>query len=322
VTVALISVVVGVGLSLLARAAFGSGQRLREHHRQRALLAELQDPRPVGESTPSRDPRRAFTEAAVDLAANALARFDPKGALAASLERARIPVRPGEYVVVSAALSFIAAAFVLAVTHAWALVVLAVILCAAGSSFYVRRRVRKTRTAFEDQLPGALSLIASSMSAGHTFLRAIQMMCEESDPPLADEFAQVVAETRLGDPLVSALQRMAERVAIRDVDWIVQAIRIQQTVGGRLAEVLHTLADFIRSRDEVRREVSVLTAEGRMSAWVLASLAPFLILMIQVVNPGYLAPLLQGWGLITLGLSGASIVAGILVIFRMVRIDV
>ena len=88
-------------------------------------------------------------------------------------------------------------------------------------------------------------------------------MCEEAEPPISEEFARVVSETQLGDPLVDALERMAHRLDVCDVDWVVQAIRIQQTVGGKLAELLHTLADFIRAREEIRREIDVLTAEGK-----------------------------------------------------------
>ena len=187
---------------------------------------------------------------------------------------------------------------------------------------YPKFKLRRRRRAFEAQLPGALSLIASSIAAGHTFLRAIQMMCEESDPPMSEEFARVVYETRLGDPVVDALGRMAARLEIKDLQWVVQAIRIQQTVGGKLADLLHTLADFIRAREEVRREVSVLTAEGRISAYVLGALPIGLLFVMQVINPGYLQPLLHGGGLLVLAATGLSVVTGVAVILRMVKIEV
>ena len=95
----------------------------------------------------------------------------------------------------------------------------------------------------------------------------------------------MVNETQLGGPLVDALDRMAARLDVRDVAWVVQAIRIQQQVGGKLADLLHTLADFIRAREEVRREVDVLTAEGRISAWVLGALPVFLLVAISAMNP-------------------------------------
>jgi tight adherence protein B len=187
---------------------------------------------------------------------------------------------------------------------------------------FLRWRITRRRNAFEAQIPDALTLIASSLSAGHTFLRAVQMMTEESEPPLAEEFNRLVSETRLGDPIVDSLARMAARLEIRDLDWIVQAIRIQQTVGGKLADVLHTLADFIRARQEVRREVQVLTAEGRISAYVLAGLAPFLLLVMQMTNAAYLAPMLHGAGLLVLIGTGVFMAIGTLIIFRMVKIEV
>ena len=147
-------------------------------------------------------------------------------------------------------------------------------------------------------------------------------MCEEAEPPISEEFARVVSETQLGDPLIDALERMAARLDIRDVDWVVQAIRIQQTVGGRLADLLHTLADFIRAREEVRRDVAVLTAEGRISAYVLTALAPFMFLAIQVVSPDYMKPMFSGMGLIVLAATTLLMAVGSVVIFRMCKIEV
>jgi len=191
-----------------------------------------------------------------------------------------------------------------------------------GAAAYPRVKIKRRRKAFEAQLPEALSLIASSLSAGHTFLRAIQMMTEEAEPPLAEEFARVVYETRLGDPVVDALDRMAIRLEVPDLRWVVQAIRIQQTVGGKLADLLHTLADFIRGREEIRREINVLTAEGRISAWVLGGMPVLLLIAINVLNPEYSAPLFRGWGYMVLALTGASIAVGVAFILRMVKIEV
>ena len=175
---------------------------------------------------------------------------------------------------------------------------------------------------FEAQFPDALTLIASSLSAGHTFLRSIQMMCEEAPAPLSEEFSRVVSETQLGDPLVDALERMGQRIDMRDVDWVVQAIRIQQQVGGRLADLLHTLADFIRAREEIRREVDVLTAEGRISAYVLGGLPVFLFIAICVISPSYMDPMFEGWGpFVLLGAAGWAAM-GFAFILRMVKIEV
>jgi tight adherence protein B len=259
---------------------------------------------------------------AARFAAGVVDRVDRERSLRRALDNARVPLRPGEFVVVTVAAGLTLSAAMLAATRSWAMALLGPLVAGLVAGQFVRRRIKKRKRDFMAQLPDALSLIASSLSAGHTFLRAIQMMCEESGPPLSDEFLRVVVETRLGDPVVDALDRMAQRLQLRDVDILVQAIRIQQTVGGKLADLLHTLADFIKARDEVRREVQVLTAEGRMSAYVLAGLVPFLFVVIQVLNPAYIRPLYSGWGLIVLGSSVGSVVVGMLVILKMVRIDI
>ncbi|HEV3225917.1 MAG TPA: type II secretion system F family protein [Acidimicrobiales bacterium] len=248
--------------------------------------------------------------------------LDEKGSLATKLEQSRVPLRPGEYVVVVIAGGSVLGAFGWAITSQWFVGLVGVAFSVVLANAYLNRRITKRRKRFEEQFPDALSLIASSLSAGHTFLRAIQMMCEESEPPLAEEFARVVNETQLGDPVVDALDRMSQRLDVRDVEWVVQAIRIQQNVGGKLADLLHTLADFIRAREEIRREVDVLTAEGRISAWVLGALPVFLLVAISTLNPGYMNSMFQGWGFVWLAGSAISVAAGVMVIQRMVKLDV
>ena len=319
------------GTVLFAMLAVGGGLAIvvvgilyRARERQKALRALLD--LPYGENdveiSDVADGYSPLVEGTIELAGKMVDQFDSKGSLTASLERARVPLRPGEFAVVTAAGGIVAGALLMALTGSWVFGVLGLGLCPVGGTLFVRRRIAKRREAIEEALPDALALIASSLSAGHTFLRSIQMMCEEAPPVLAEEFGRVVAETRLGDPVTDALARMAQRLQIRDLDWVVQAIRIQQTVGGRLSELLHTLAEFIRAREEVRREVAVLTAEGRMSAWVLSALAPLMLLVIQFISPEYMAPMLRGWGLVILAITGGMVAAGSLIIFRMTKIEV
>jgi tight adherence protein B len=311
--------VVGGGLVL---AALVIAWLVRARRRERALV-EILD-LPYGE----RDvPIEALTErglvaGTVSVAGKMVDQLDSGGSLKAQLEEAHIHLRPGEFVIVALATGLAMGAVLTGITGEWLFGVMGLLAGPLGGLAFLKNKVRSRRNAFAEQLPDALSLIASSLSAGHTFLRAIQMMCEESEPPLSEEFARVVSETRLGDSLVDALDRMAKRLQIRDLDWVVQAIRIQQTVGGKLADLLHTLADFIRAREEVRREVQVLTAEGRISAWVLGGLPLFLLLAIQVIDPEYMKPMYQGWGVAVLAATAASVGAGTAVIFRMVKIEV
>ena len=310
---------VGGGLALLA-----VGVLSRVYEREEAL-ADILD-LPWGERdidlAAAIDHHSTLVETTVGAAGKVIERLDAKGSLLTLLEQARLPIRPGEFVLFVIAAGVVFGAFVAAITTS----VIFGLLGAAASPFlgvaYLRQRVSRRKRRFEEQFPDALTLIASSLAAGHTFLRAIQMMCEEAEPPISEEFARVVSETQLGDPLVDALGRMAERLDMRDLDWVVQAIRIQQTVGGKLADLLHTLADFIRAREEIRREVDVLTAEGKISAYVLGALPVFLAVFLQVSNPSYLEPMLRGWGIVWLGGAAASIAMGMALILRMVKLEV
>jgi tight adherence protein B len=263
-----------------------------------------------------------FGNAAVSLAGRLVSQLDAQGALAASLERARIPLRAGEYAIVASCGSIVGGLLFGAITANGILGVVSFMCVAFVAAKFPAFRIARRRKALGRQLPDALSLIASSLAAGHTFLRSIQMMCEEADPPLSEEFGRVVFEVRLGAPLVDALDRMAERSGLGDMKWVVQAIRIQQTVGGKLADLLHTLADFMRAREEVRREVDVLTAEGRVSAWILGAMPVLLLFAISVMSPGYAQPLFHGAGLIALAFTGASILMGVAIIRKMVRIEI
>jgi len=308
------------GLAIMVAA--GVSQRREERRNNDELVGMT--PTSTGQKGVS-DGEEAFeaiTGRAVNLAGQVVDRVDRGQLLGQMLERARIPLRPGEFVIVVASGVLGVAALVMFVSHSTLLAAAAALGAALVAGHLLKRRVAKRRRAFGAQLPDALSLVASSLTAGHTFLRAIQMMCQESQPPMSEEFALVVAECSLGDPVVDALGRMAARLQIRDMDMVVQAMRIQQTVGGRLADLLHTLADVIRARDEVRREIQVLTAEGRISAYVLAGLVPFIFLAMEALNPVYVEPLHHGWGLYLLIGCGASVVAGLAVILRMVKIKI
>jgi len=315
-TAFLAMLLVGAGLSMVAVGVLGRVYRREEE------LAQILD-LPWGEQdvelqavTQRRSP---IVENTVGAAGALVDSFDAKGSLLAKLERSRVPLRPGELVVVTIAGGLVGGAVIAAATSNVLFGIAGVLAAPFVANAYLDRTIRNRRKRFEEQFPEALTLIASSLSAGHTFLRSIQMMTQEAGGPLAEEFGRVVSETELGDPLLDALQRMADRLDMRDVDWVVQAIRIQQTVGGKLADLLHTLADFIRAREEIRREIDVLTAEGRVSAFVLGGMPVALLGFISVVNPEYMEPMYQGWGWVWLGIAGLITVVSIGIILRMVN---
>jgi len=288
-------------------------------------LAEILD-LPYGEhDVPAEavaESRALFLEPGIKAVTGALERMNLAERISGELARARIPLRPGEFVIAAAASGVFGSLF------AWLLTGRVVIAAAAFVALpfvawrIVLMKVAKRKVAFERQLPEALSLVAGSLEAGHTFLHAVEMMVEESEPPLSEEFDRVLSETRLGDPLMDALDRMADRIQLPDFAWVIQAIRIQQTVGGKLAELLSTLADFMRSREEIRREVRVLTAEGRLSGNILGALPLFFVFIMQILNPGWLKPMFQGWGPVVLGAAATSVVIGVTIIRKMARVEV
>ena len=239
------------------------------------------------------------------------------------LEQANFPLKSGEFVVVTA-LAAVGGA-VLATLLSQPLPMVFVIAAGSGAVPYVllvlaqRRKDAKLRA----QLPDVLTIMASSLRAGHSFLQALDTVSKEIDEPAATEFTRVVAEIRLGRPAEDALWAMGERIASEDFKWAVLAINIQREVWGNLAEILDTVADTIREREKIRRDVDTLTMEGRLSAYVLIAL-PFAIAgYMTLVNPDYIGLLFTtGIGLVLLVVAGALMVGGYVWMRKVIKIDV
>jgi tight adherence protein B len=149
----------------------------------------------------------------------------------------------------------------------------------------------RRRKAFLSQLPDTLQLLASSLRAGYSLVQGLDAVAEEVADPTGRELRRVVLETRLGRDMELALEDLARRMHSQDFDWVVMAIRIQREVGGNLAELLTSVAETMISRERLRREVSSLTAEGRLSAIVVGALPLVIGAAIMVLNPGYIEKL-------------------------------
>jgi tight adherence protein B len=208
-------------------------------------------------------------------------------ALDAKLDQADLKLSAQEAVLFSA--TGIVLAFVVGLLAGGPLVALALVIVFALLPFALLNQVAaRRRKAFLSQLPDTLQLLASSLRAGYSLLQGLDSVAEEVDDPTGRELRRVVLETRLGRDMELALEDVGRRMQSRDFDWVVMAIRIQREVGGNMAEVLTSVAETIISRERLRREVSSLTAEGRLSAIVVGAL-PFLIgVAIAVINPGYM----------------------------------
>ncbi|GAA4106126.1 type II secretion system F family protein [Enteractinococcus coprophilus] len=176
---------------------------------------------------------------------------------------------------------------------------------------FIGLRVSKRQHHFADQLEDSLLLIASSLRAGHSLPQALASLAEEAESPTAEEFTRVVNETRVGRDLGEALETTAERMDSEDFTWVTQAIEINREVGGNLAEVLDGVAGTIRQRNEVRRQVATLSAEGRLSAVILMVLPFGVGGFLLLTNPSYLAPFVESpIGYMLLVISALLLVVG------------
>ena len=206
---------------------------------------------------------------------------------AAALERAGMTMRLPDFVLV-VGLATVAGG-VLGVALGGLLP--ALLLAAAaplGAKLLLKFRAGRRQAAFADQLDDSLQLMAGSLRAGHSLLRAVDSVSQEAAAPTSEEFSRIVNETRVGRDLNDALDEVAARMGSDDFVWVAQAIAIHREVGGNLAEVLDAVGHTIRERNAIRRQVKALSAEGKLSAIVLMALPFGVTGFISMTNPAYI----------------------------------
>lgn len=256
---------------------------------------------------------------ATNAAEKGLSKGDRRTALNKSLEQAAINLRPGEFIVMTACIAVTALVVGRLLSGMLVGVVFAVVSVLATRAF-VNFKAGRRRSKFANQLSDTLQLLAGSLRAGYSVMQAVDAVSREAESPTAEEFRRLVVETRLGRDLTEALHSMRERVGNEDFEWVVQAIGINREVGGDLAEVLDTVGHTIRERNQIRRQVKALSAEGKLSAIVLVALPFGVGFMIMLTNPSYLAVLTQslvGW--IMLGTAAVMLMIGTFWLTKIVK---
>ncbi|WP_298816852.1 type II secretion system F family protein [Chloroflexus sp.] len=158
-------------------------------------------------------------------------------------------------------------------------------------NIYVSLRAKQRVKAFNNQLGDVITMMANALRGGYSFLQTLDMVSREAPEPSASEFRRVVQEVGLGRSTEEALQNLLRRVPSDDLDLLITAVSIQMEVGGNLAQVLDTIGHTIRERVRIKGEISTLTAQGRISSWIITGLPIGLAMFITVVNPDYMAPL-------------------------------
>jgi tight adherence protein B len=187
----------------------------------------------------------------------------------------------------------------------------------------IDRALQRERNRFADQLPDNLQVLSSALRAGHSLVGALSVVVEDCVEPSRSEFRRVVADEQLGVPLEEALGVVARRMASTDLGQVALVSALQRETGGNTAEVLDRVAENVRGRFELRRLVKTLTAQGRMSRWIVSFLPVGLLGLITLINPEYMAPLYtHSLGRVLLVIAAVMVVGGSLVIRRIVNIKV
>ena len=192
-----------------------------------------------------------------------------------------------------------------------------------GMRFILNFRISRRRTAFSDQLPDVLQFIASSLHSGFSLAQGLDAVVREDTQPAAGEFSRALAQTRIGLLLEDALDTVADRMDSPDLRWSVIAIRIQREVGGNLAEVLGHTVETMRERASIRRHVRALSAEGRLSAYILVALPILVGGWMFIASKNYVRPLYTtGVGIGMLVFAFMMLAAGSLWMRKMVKVEV
>ncbi|MGN6243464.1 MAG: type II secretion system F family protein, partial [Motilibacteraceae bacterium] len=193
--------------------------------------------------------------------------------IALQLDRADMRLRPNEWLVLRASISVGAVALLMVLSkNLLVALVLGLALGWLGTHVYLAVRISRRLKRFEEAMPDTLQLVASSLQTGFSLPQALDAAVKDGREPIAGELGRALAEARLGAPLEDALDRVADRMDSPDFRWTVMAVRIQRQVGGNLAEVLQTTVHTMRERGYLRRQVKTLSAEGRLSAYILLAL--------------------------------------------------
>ena len=196
--------------------------------------------------------------------------------------------------------------------------------------FWLGRRKSGRLNAFNKQLPDTITLLANALRAGSSFLQAIELVVRESRPPVSTEFGRVIREVNLGLPFEQALENMVRRVRSDDLELMATAISIQHTVGGNLAEILDSIAYTIRERVRIKGEIKTLTAQQRLSGYVVGFLPIGLAGFLFVAAPNFMEPMFANppavlglpAGVVILIFGGFMMFMGFMFIRKIVDIEV
>jgi tight adherence protein B len=316
-------VAAAAGAVLLLAVAVAPRRRTDRQRREQALAAYTVTGRRRGPVTlPAPGPSQ-LTQHVLGAAEKVVAQTGSVSATAMRLDRAGLALRPHEWLVLRVGACLGVTALVALLTG-WIVrgLLIGVLVGLAGTAVYLHRRQTRRTRRFADDLPDTLQLVASSLRTGFSLPQALDSAQGGAADPMSSELGRALAATRIGSELEDELDRVADRMRSEDWRWAVMAVRIQRSVGGNLAEVLMTTVTTLRERAATRRQVAALSAEGRLSGWILLALPIGLFLLLSVIRIEYISLL---WttvlGMVMLAVSVVLMGIGGFWMSRLVKVD-
>ena len=261
---------------------------------------------------------------AVELAGRVVQNRDLDTGLGARLEAAGLPLKSPEWMIIHLGIAIVAG-LVMALLTGFSILptVLGLVLGLILPFLYLSVKESKRKGAFAAALPETLQLLSGSLAAGYSLPQAVDTVVRESSGPMAVELNKAIVEARLGVPIEDALDTVARRMDSVDFEWVVMAIRIQREVGGNLAEVLNNVAATMRERERLRRQVDVLSAEGRLSAVILGALPLLFVVYLILVRPEYIGVLVTNpLGIVLIVVGVILLIAGAFWLRKVVTVEV
>lgn len=239
------------------------------------------------------------------------------------LAQAGLPIKPEEYILFQWMITVLGGGIFYLFTQQWFFILVGAIIGFFFPKWYVRKKQQKRTLQFNEGLADMITTIIGSLRAGFSFPQALKSVVEEASSPIKDEMESVLKEMQYGKSLEDALNDLKERMPSEDLDLMVQAILIQRQVGGNLATVLDKIVETIRERTKIHRQITTLTAQGRLSGYVIAFLPVILGFILYLMQPSYIGTLFHNLiGIIMLTMGLVSGVIGFMMIKKITSIEV
>ena len=246
------------------------------------------------------------------------------GDLHLKMQQAGIPLKGAEFLVLAIGLSVIVGLMTVILTKGSVIAgVISGLFSYVLFRCYITYKINKRILALNNQLGDALALMANALRSGLSFLQAVEVISREMTDPIAGEFSLLLKEMRLGITTEVALRNLTIRMPSNDLDLVVTSVLIQRQVGGNLTVILDTIGATIRERLQIQGEIRTLTAQGRMSGWIVGLLPIFMAGVLSLFNSAYMAVLFtEPLGHLLLVCGAIMQLLGALIIRNIINIDV